>query len=453
MPPSSSDKTPSAPYRLDLERLTQRLDRVTPARVLGRVHEVTGMVLRASIPGVVIGDLVEVERARSTEPLLAEVVGFRGERVVLMPLGDVRGVGPESTVRATGEQLTIQCGAGLMGRVLDGLGRPMDGGPALDQTAGLEAWPVERAAPAPMTRPAITRPLETGIRVIDGALTLGVGQRAGVFAGSGVGKSTLLGHIARASSADAVVICLVGERGRELRAFIDQSLTQAGLERAVVVCATSDTPSLVRLKAPSVATAIAEHFRDRQGMDVLLMMDSVTRFARALREVGLAAGEPPVRRGYPPSVFTRLPRLIERAGTSPRGSITALYTVLVEGSDLDEPIADELRALLDGHIVLSRKLAERAHWPAVDVLTSLSRVMPQLVDEAHMQASDELRRLLSTYEDNRTLIQLGAYQRGADRTLDDALDLIEDIEHFLQQPSDAQAPFDETVEDLLDLLG
>ena len=415
-----------------VEHAIHRLGRVgSPARVRGRVTGLTGLVLRATLPNVRVGEMAEIARS-GADPLAAEVVGFRGEEVVLMPLGDPAGVGPDSLVETTGEAPVVPCGPALLGRVLDGLGNLIDGGPAIDTP--LESWPVQRDAPAPLQRPRIERPLGVGIRAIDGLLTLGEGQRVGLFAGSGVGKSMLLGQIARQSEAEVCVVCLVGERGREVREFITDNLG-AGLARSVVVCATSDAPPLVRLKSAHVATAVAEYFRD-QGKRVLLLMDSVTRFARALREVGLAAGEPPTRRGFPPSVFAQLPRLLERAGTAPQGSITAIYTVLVEGGDMEEPVADEVRGILDGHIVLSRELAERNHWPAIDVLRSLSRLMRQVSDEPQQQAAGRLRELLATYEKQRDLITLGAYKRGSDAQTDYAIDKIQAIEGFLRQPSD-----------------
>jgi ATP synthase in type III secretion protein N len=419
----------------------EKLDDVSPVKVRGRVTELTGLVLRASFPGARIGDHVKILR-RGMGPLGAEVVGFSKEQALLMPLGDTDGVGPDSLVEGDGGALTLRCGPALLGRVLDGLGHPMDGGPPLDG-ADLELWPVERPAPDPLTRPRINRPLPMGLRVIDGLLTVGEGQRVGLFAGSGVGKSTLLGQVARNTAADVAVICLVGERGREVREFIEESLG-AGLERSVVVCATSDMPPLVRLKSASVATSVAEYFRD-QGHRVLLLMDSVTRYARALREVGLAAGEPPARRGYPPSVFARLPRLLERTGTSPEGSITAVYTVLVEGGDMDEPIADEVRGILDGHVVLERELAQRGHFPAVDVLQSLSRVMPAVTAEPHREAAVQLRRVLATYERQRDLILLGAYKSGSDPETDFALSKIQAVEAFLRQRTDEHVALEESV--------
>ncbi|HEY5946443.1 MAG TPA: FliI/YscN family ATPase, partial [Kofleriaceae bacterium] len=327
----------------------------------GRVDEVVGLVVRATLPGVSLGEVVKIDR-RASEPLPAEVVGFRGEQAVLLPLGDLAGVAPATAVWRTGDTLTIRCGDDLLGRVLDGTGQPIDDGPALTG----ERWPVDRAAPAALERPPIVAPQPTGVRAIDTLLTLGRGQRVGLFAAAGVGKSTLLGQIARGTSADVIVLCLVGERGRELAELLGDELAPARA-RTVVVCATSDAPPLVRLRAAHTATAVAEWFRDKRGASVLLLVDSLTRVARAQREVGLSAGEPPARHGYPPSVFALLPRLVERAGATRAGAITAIYTVLVAGNDMDEPIADEVRGLVDGHIVLERRLAQRGHFPPIDV--------------------------------------------------------------------------------------
>jgi type III secretion protein N (ATPase) len=425
-----------------------RLEDVETVRVSGRVREVTGLVVRACIPEARVGDVVEIERREGT--LRAEVVGFAGEEVVLMPLGDVAGVGPDSSVQSMGEPMTIRAGEGLLGRVLDGLGRPIDGGPALEGP-GFEDWRINRPPPDPLARQRIEDALPIGIRAIDGLLTVGRGQRVGLFAGSGVGKSTLMGQIARFCEADVNVICLIGERGREVREFLEEVLGEEGQKRSVVVCATSDRPSLIRLKSAFVATAIAEWFRD-QGLDVMLMMDSVTRFARAQREVGLAAGEPPARQGYPPSVFSMLPKLLERTGCGATGSITALYTVLVAGGDMEEPIADEVRGILDGHILLSRELASRNHWPAIDVLPSLSRVMNSVVDTEHSEAAGTMREMLANYESKRDLISLGAYEYGSDPDVDLAIDMIDDIEAVLQQGLSERSEFEETRQRLIDLM-
>ncbi len=434
----------------DFSHLLGRLDKAPPVSVKGRVREVTGLVVKASVPEAKVGDLVKIECGNG-DSKLAEVVGFKDELSVLMPLGEVDGIGPNSEVEATGRPLSIPCGEGLLGRVLNGIGEPIDGGPPL-VGEGFEEWSIARTPPDPMERERITAPLSMGIRAIDGLLTVGVGQRIGLFAGSGVGKSTLMGQIAKGSDAEVIIISLIGERGREVKDFLEEVLGDDGLKRAVVVCATSDAPSLVRLKSAYVATAIAEWFRD-QGKNVLMMMDSVTRFARAQREVGLAAGEPPARQGYPPSVFSMLPKLLERTGNSSKGSITALYTVLVAGGDMEEPIADEVRGIVDGHILLNRKLATRNHWPAIDVLPSLSRVMNAVVSNEHKEAAAQFREVLSTYESKRDLISLGAYQYGSDEKVDYAMDLIEELESILKQGLEEQTSLDETLDMMLDIFG
>jgi type III secretion protein N (ATPase) len=427
---------------IDLRQALARLEGASPRRESGRVTEVTGLVIRALVPGLRVGELVEIESPRGDAATLqAEVVGFRGDEAVLMPLGEPVGIGADSLVTPTGRPFEIGVSDRLLGRVLDGLGRPIDGrGPI----AGAIPFAVDRAAPEPLTRRRVTSPLPLGVRVLDALLTVGEGQRVGLFAGSGVGKSTLMGQIARQTEADVAVIALVGERGRELVDFLDESLGDAGRARSVVVCATSDAPSLVRLKAAFVATAVAEYFRE-EGRRVLFMLDSVTRVARAQREVGLAAGEPPARQGYPPSVFALLPRLLERTGTSARGSITALYTVLVAGGDMEEPIADEVRGILDGHVILSRDIAARNQWPAVDVLPSLSRLMSAVAAPEHRAAAGRLRELLAAYERQRDLILLGAYQRGSDPVTDEAIARMGRINAFLGQRTDEAAPFEETV--------
>ncbi|HEX2691396.1 MAG TPA: FliI/YscN family ATPase [Kofleriaceae bacterium] len=413
----------------------------------GSVDEVVGLVLGATVPGVALGEIVRIDR-RDRAPLAAEVVGFRGEQAVLLPLGDVAGVAPAGSVWRTGAPLSIRCGEDLLGRVLDGIGAPLDDGPPL----GGELWAVDRPAPAALSRPLISAPQPTGVRVIDTMLTLGRGQRVGLFAAAGVGKSTLLGQIARGASADVIVLCLVGERGRELVEFLREELAPAR-QRTVVVCATSDAPPLVRLRAIHTATAIAEWFRDRLSASVLLLCDSLTRVARAQREVGLSAGEPPARHGYPPSVFALLPRLIERTGATPAGVITAIYTVLVAGNDLDEPIADEVRGLVDGHIVLDRRLAQRGHFPPVDVVASVSRMMARVVGRDHAEAAARIRARLAIYEEHRDLITLGAYQPGRDRTVDDAVKAYPAIEQLFRQPHDDLSDWDQAITRLLTLAG
>jgi ATP synthase in type III secretion protein N len=424
---------------LDVDAWIESLGRVDPIRVRGRVRAAVGLAVRAVVPSARVGEVLRIHR-RGTGPLDAEVVGFDGDEAVLLPLGGADGLGVDDPVEPTGHPYAIVCSEALLGRVLDGLGRPMDGGPPLRG----ERWPVLRTPPGPMERKRIRQPLTLGIRAIDAFMTVGEGQRMGLFAGSGVGKSTLLGQIARHADADVFVVCLVGERGREVREFLDDSLGADGLSRGVVVAATSDAPPLVRLKSAHVATAIAEWFRD-QGLRVVLLMDSVTRFARAAREVGLAAGEPPARRGYPPSVFAALPALLERSGTSPVGSITAFYTVLVEGDDLEEPIADEVRGILDGHVVLDRELVGRGRWPAIDVLRSLSRVMDAVTGPEHRAAARRVREHLATYEAKRDLVLLGAHEPGADPRLDAAIARMDDIEAFLRQARSEAVPLADTV--------
>lgn len=425
---------------MNLAPLEAALSRAAPLRLRGRVTRLVGPVIEAAAAGLRLGEAVEIAMP-GREPLAAEVVGLREERAILLPLGDPAGVGLDSAVVGTGRPLVVRAGEALLGRILDGLGRPLDGRPL---PGGLEPWPVDRPAPPPLARRRIVRPLPLGVRAIDGLATVGEGQRIGIFAGSGVGKSTLLGQIARGARAELSVICLVGERGREVREFVEDALGREGLARSVVVAATSDAPALVRLKAAHVATAIAEWFSER-GRSVLFMLDSITRYARALREVGLAAGEPPARQGYPASVFAALPRLLERTGNGERGGITGLYTVLVAGGDLDEPIADEVRGILDGHVVLDRRIAERGRFPAIDPLASLSRVMPIVAGAAHRAAAARLRALLAAHERNRDLLAVGAYKRGSDPETDAALERLPAIEAFLAQRPEEAEPFERTL--------
>ncbi|MBX5483685.1 MAG: type III secretion system ATPase SctN [Myxococcaceae bacterium] len=431
---------------IDLAHYFQLIKEAQTVRVRGRVTELTGLVIKAAVPGVRVGEVVEI-RGRHRSAVRAEVVGFQGEQVMLMPLGELSGIGPDSEVVPTGKPLTIKVGDGLLGRVLSGLGEPIDGKPL---PPGLVEWSVDRDCPDPFTRRRIEKPLPLGLRCIDGLLTVGEGQRIGLFAGSGVGKSTLMGQITRQTRADLSVVALIGERGREVREFIEDSLGEEGLRRSVVVCATSDQPSLVRLRAAYVATAIAEYFRDRGG-NVLFMLDTVTRLARAQREIGLAIGEPPARQGYPPSVFSMLPRILERTGNSDKGMCTAIYTCLVAGGDMEEPIADEVRGILDGHFILDRKLGERNQWPAMDVLASLSRVMSAIVSPDHKRAAAKLRETLATYEKQRDLILLGAYQYGTDPKTDYAIDKYDEIIAFLKQSTDEECPFEETVRRLVEM--
>jgi type III secretion protein N (ATPase) len=430
----------------DAAATARALAQVEPPRLRGRLIALSGLTMEAALCGVRLGEVVRV--ARGEHPLLAEVVGMQQGRAVLLPLGEAAGVALDAEVVPTGRALEIDVGTGLLGRVLDGLGRPVDGGP---RPPGLRRWAVERAAPEPLSRRRVEGILPLGVRAIDGLLTAGRGQRLGLFAGAGVGKSSLLGRMARTATAEVTVVCLVGERGREVREFVEDSLGAEGLARAVVVAATSDAPPLVRLRAPQVATAIAEWFAE-EGREVLLLCDSLTRFARAQREVGLAAGEPPARQGYPPSVFQALPRLVERTGPRARGCISAVYTVLVAGGDQDEPIADEVRGLLDGHVILARHLAERGHFPAIDVLASVSRVMSRVAATGHLAAAARLRGLLASWEQQRDLVQLGAYRRGSDPLLDEAILRWPAIEAFLRQGGTEDARFEETVQRLEALL-
>ncbi len=419
------------PPQIDLRKFYREVHSLSTYRIKGKVTELQGLVVKAIIPGVRVGELCYIYPFHQSNPIKAEVVSFKDKEVLLMPLGDLEGIGPGNEVVPTGNCLLVRVGEGLLGRVLDGLGDPMDEVPhgPLEWTT---EYPVMASPPDPLTRKRITKPISVGIKAIDSMLTVGEGQRVGIFAAAGVGKSTTMGMLARNTEADVNVICLVGERGRELRDFLEKDLGEEGMKRSVVVVSTSDQPSLVRAKAAYVATAIAEYFRD-QNKKVMLMMDSVTRFARALREIGLAVGEPPARQGFTPSVFSTLPKLLERSGNSAHGSITAFYTVLVEGDDMTEPVADEVRSILDGHIVLSRDLAARGHYPAIDVAESISRVMTGIVDEEHEMAARKLREVCANYEKERDLILIGAYETGSDPKVDFAIEKIEEVNQFLKQ--------------------
>ena len=434
---------------LAVERLTR--DALLSPR--GKVVKVLGLVIEATGPaGAVgaVGDLCQLRVSRGDSDVLAEIVGFRDDRLLLMPLGEMDGVAPGAEVTPLGRPLTAPGGAALLGRVLDGVGRPIDGRGRL---ADLSMVATRSAPPDPLARRRVAEPLPTGVRAIDGLLSVGLGQRIGIFAGSGVGKSTLLGMIARRTEADVNVIGLIGERGREVREFIERDLGQEGLARSVLVVATSDAPPQIRRQAAFTATAIAEWFRD-QGRRVLLMMDSLTRFATAQREVGLAIGEPPTTRGYTPSVFATLPRLLERAGTSPgEGAITGLYTILVEGDDHNEPVADHARSILDGHIVLSRELAERGHYPAIDVLASVSRCMPDVVTGGHLAAAQTLRALIAARREVEPLLALGAYKAGALPVADRAIRSWNDIEAYLRQAVNDASTFETTASRLAALTG
>lgn len=414
----------------DVDFILEGLDELELTTVNGRITETVGMLMKAIVPKVKIGELCLIKR-EGMEPLRAEVVGFTRDEVFLSPLGEMKGVGPSSEVIPTRMPLHIKVGPELLGRVLDGMGQPLDEATKGPLNASIP-YPVIQDPPDPLKRKRITEHISVGVRVIDGTLTTGLGQRVGIFAAAGGGKSTLLGMIARNAVADVNVISLIGERGRELRDFIEKDLGPEGLARSVLVISTSDQASQLRLNAAYVGTAIAEYFRD-QGKSVILMMDSVTRFARALREVGLAAGEPPARAGYTPSVFSTLPKLLERSGNSDVGSITAFYTVLVAGDDMNEPVADEVRSILDGHIILSSELAHKYHYPAVDVLPSASRVMPSIVSKEHLTLVGKLKEVLANYKKNELLIKIGEYKRGADKAGDFAIDHIDKVNQFLKQ--------------------
>ncbi|GHU32828.1 EscN/YscN/HrcN family type III secretion system ATPase [Betaproteobacteria bacterium] len=429
--------------------LEETVSGISMLDVRGRVVQVVGTIIRAVVPGVRVGEICVLRNPRSNWTLNAEVVGFIKNVALLTPLGDLQGITPDTEVAPTGKIHSVPVGKDLLGRVLDGLGSPIDGGPPL-MPAGF--YPVYADPPNPMKRKLIQRPMPLGLRALDGVLTCGEGQRMGIFAAAGGGKSTLLSSIIKGAAADVCVLALIGERGREVREFIEHDLGEEGRKRAVLVVSTSDRSSMERLKAAYTATAIAEYFRD-QGQKVLLLMDSVTRFGRAQREIGLAAGEPPTRRGFPPSVFSTLPRLMERAGNSEKGSITALYTVLVEGDDMTEPIADETRSILDGHIVLSRKLAGANHYPAIDVMASVSRVMGAITDKSHREAAQKLRAILAKYAEIELLVQIGEYQKGNDAEADRALEKIGAVNAFLRQGLDEHPDFESTLAELKRAVG
>jgi len=427
-----------------LDRYCNLVNRLNTMKLNGKVSQVVGVVVESKGPAAHLGEICEIHFRRNAPPILAEVVGFRENSVLLMPLGEMEEIAPGSDVVATGSSLKVKVGEGLLGRVLDGLGRPIDG---LGQIEAEDEMVVGRTPPPPLQRQRIREPLAFGVRAIDGLLTCGKGQRIGVFAGSGVGKSTVLGMIARNTEADVNVIGLIGERGREVRDFLEKDLGPEGLARSVVVVATSDQVAVGRLRGAMVATTIAEHFRDK-GYDVILMMDSITRVAWAQREIGLAIGEPPTTRGYTPSVFAMLPRLLERSGTAAHGSITGLYTVLVEGDDMNEPVADAVRAILDGHVVLSRELAHRNHYPAVDILASVSRLMPDVASPEHKEAAAMLRDILATYKSAEDLINIGAYVDGSNPKIDRAKAHIDAVNAFLRQGIHEEAPYAEAIEAL-----
>ena len=410
---------------------------------LGKVSKIVGLTVESIGPDARLNDLCRIYSADKKQVVNAEVVGFRETIVLLMPFDNVDGIGPGCVVENTGKPLSVKVGFDILGHTLDGLGNPVDG-----TDLGLtEEYSVEAQPPDPMSRVIISEVLPLGVKAVDGLLTVGKGQRIGIFAGSGVGKSTLMGMFARNTKADINVIALIGERGREVREFIERDLGPEGMARSVVVVATSDKPALIRKKAAQTATAIAEYFRD-QGKDVLLMMDSLTRFSMAQREIGLASGEPPVSRGYPPSVYAQMPRLLERAGCSDSGSITGLYTVLVDGDDFNEPITDTARSILDGHIVLNRKIAQKNHYPAIDILASISRVMSSIASKEHKQAAGKLRNVMATYSEAEDLVNIGAYKPGSNKEIDFALSKIDAVNEFLMQDVYEKVSFEDAIERL-----
>lgn len=420
------------------------INKTETIKEIGKITEIIGLTIESDGPQSSIGDLCYIYNNFGDKPTMAEVVGFRQDKILLMPLGSPDGIKPGALVVNTGEPMKIGVGNQLIGRVLDGLGRPID---TLGEIRFSEYRSTQADAINPLKRKRITEPLALGIKSVDGFTTVGKGQRVGIFAGSGVGKSTTLGMMAKNTSADLNVIALIGERGREVKEFIEEILGTEGMKRSIVIAATSEQPSLVKIKAAFVATSIAEYFRDK-GMDVLFMLDSITRIAMAQREVGLAIGEPPATRGYTPSVFALMPKLMERAGTNDLGTMTALYTVLVEGDDFNEPISDTSRSILDGHIILSRALAHKNHYPAIDVLQSLSRVMSDVVDENHKTAAGIIRNLMAVYAKNEDLINIGAYVSGTDPVCDRAIALMDKINIFLKQTTKEKIDYDQTINEL-----
>ncbi len=425
-------------------QMIQQLQNADTFSLTGRIENIVGMSIEASGKNAAVGDICRIYNGDTGDQVTAEVVGFKNDRILLMPYSDMSGISAGNFVRNTGKQLTLPMGSFLRGRIINALGQPIDGGPAFEAGA---SHCVEGKYINPLSRPAITERMEFGVKAIDGLLTIGKGQRIGIFAGSGVGKSTLMGMIARNVKADINVIALVGERGREVLDFVRKDLGEEGMARSILVVATSDQPAMLRKKCPSVATGIAEYFRD-QGYDVLLMMDSLTRFAMAQREIGLAVGEPPVARGYTPSIYAELPKLLERSGNFERGSITGVYTVLVEGDDTNEPIADTVRGILDGHIVLSRRLAAANHYPAIDVGASISRLMTDIVPMENRRTAGRVRDIMSVYEKSSDLVSIGAYKAGTNPKLDYALGKIDAIDTFLKQGVDEAFSYEETVAEM-----
>ncbi|WP_017727311.1 flagellar protein export ATPase FliI [Halalkalibacterium ligniniphilum] len=435
---------------MNVKSLVNIVPTLSPYKKYGKVTQVVGLTIESKGPQASIGDLCYIITGKHGQTKVrAEVVGFRDEHVLLMPLNGTTDISPGSLVEGTGRPLEIKVGSNLIGQVIDGCGQPLSGEKL---PKGLTPFQTENDPPNPLERPRITEMMSLGVRAIDSLFTVGKGQRIGIFAGSGVGKSTLLSMLARNSAADVNVLALIGERGREVKDFIERDLGEDGLRRSIVVVATSDQPALMRIKGAMTATAIAEYFRN-QGFNVNLMMDSVTRFAMAQREIGLAVGEPPTTKGYTPSVFAMLPKLLERSGTNRTGSITAFYTVLVDGDDLNEPISDAVRGILDGHLVLDRKLANKGQFPAINVLKSISRVMNDIVDPRHRAAADRLRSLLSTYYDAEDLINIGAYKRGSSKEIDEAILRYPEIIDFIKQQTDEQTNAEEAIAQLMNIFG
>lgn len=433
----------------NLSKYLSVVDRTDPIKYTGRVTKVQGLLVESHGPRAVIGEVCKILIPKTDRAAFAEVVGLRGEAVQLMSYSNLDGIEAGCAVVATGDLLSVPVSKKLLGRVLDSMGRPVDG---KGDIVSDQFYPAVAQPPDPLTRRRITRRIVTGVRSVDGLLPLGKGQRIGIFAGSGVGKSTILGMVARNTNADVNVIALIGERGREVREFLENDLGEEGLARSVVIVSTGDTPPLARLRGAYVATAVAEYFRD-QGLDVMLLFDSVTRFARAQREIGLAVGEPPTTRGYTPSVFDSLPRLLERSGSSDKGTITGIYTILVDGDDMDEPISDTVRGILDGHIVLERRLAERYQYPAVGALKSISRLANAVTGPVTQKAMGVVRRLLATYEESEDMINIGAYVKGTNPAIDEAIGKHEAIREFLVQGITEKAPITDTLRKLGDIAG
>ncbi len=433
---------------MDFEALRSAVKQADLYRYEGKIEKIIGMTIEASGPVCNIGDVCRIFKKGAEDYIYAEVVGFNNGKVMLMPYTDIEGIGPGSIVDNTGDKLAVDVGPELVGRIINAIGQPIDG---KGEIKTIDRYSIAGEPVNPLTRPRIEDIIPFGVKAIDGLLTIGRGQRMGIFAGSGVGKSTLLGMIAREVEADINVIALVGERGREVLEFIERDLGEKGMARSVLVIATSDQPAMMRNKCPMTATAIAEYFKD-QGLNVLLMMDSLTRYAMAQREIGLAVGEAPIARGYTPSIYTAMPKLLERAGNFEKGSITGIYTVLVEGDDTNEPISDTVRGIIDGHIILSRKVAARNHYPAIEVLESVSRLMSEIADKEQKDAAAKMRNLLSTYYANYDLVSIGAYKKGTNPALDEALKKIDKINAFLQQATDEAFSYEETVQMLKDAI-